>query len=222
MERSIAKILVLGATGRTGKWVLQKALEKGYAVNVLVRDTSKIANHRSLTIFEGNPQNKSDLERAAIGCTAIISVLNISRISDFPWAKLRTPKTFLSDVMQHIVKVAKEQKIKRVVVCSAWGVAETNLDLPFWFRWTIKFSNISIAYADHERQEKVLMASDLDWTIIRPVGLVNSKITQEVSVSYENNPKPKLTISRRAVAEFMICALENELLIGKFPTISKH
>lgn len=222
MERSIAKILILGATGRTGKWVVQKAIEKGYALNILVRNISKITNHTSLTIFEGNPQNKSDIEKAAKDCNAIISVLNISRITDFPWAKLRTPKTFLSDVMQHIVSVAKEQKIERVVVCSAWGVAETNLDVPFWFRWTIKYSNIGVAYADHERQEKALMIADLDWTIVRPVGLVNSKKIQEVRVSYNNSPAPKLTISRKAVAEFMIEALEDDSLIRKLPVISKQ
>jgi len=213
------KILILGATGRTGKWVLQEALQKSYEVHVLVRDPTKITENKNLTVFKGTPTDKTMLSKAAETCNAIISVLNISRTSDFPWAKLRTPKTFLSDVMHHIVKVSKEHEIKRAVVCSAWGVNNTNSEIPFWFRWMIGHSNIGAAYTDHERQENILIYSDLNWTIVRPVGLINGK-PSKIRVSYNHKPKPKLTISRRSVAAFMVNTIENDSLIGKLPTIS--
>jgi len=213
------KILILGATGRTGKWLLKLALEKGYSVHVLVRDKEKIQGVENLMVFEGSPADKMMLLKAAENCNAIISALNISRTSDFPWSKLRTPESFLSDVMRHIVQVSKEQQIKRIIVCSAWGVNETNSELPFWFRWTIAHSNIGAAYTDHERQEKILIKSDLNWTVVRPVGLIHGK-SKKVRVSYNHIPKPKLTISRKSVASFMINALDDDNLIGKIPTIS--
>ena len=154
-------------------------------------------------------------------CSAVVSALNISRTSDFPWAKLRTPKTYLSDVMSNVITLAKKLSIKRVVVCSAWGVLETRKDIPFWFRRTIDFSNIGVAYKDHERQEKLLEASHMDWTIIRPVGLINSKKIQNIQESHENVPKPSLIISRRSVGHFMIDCIENTALIGKKVVISK-
>jgi uncharacterized protein YbjT (DUF2867 family) len=155
------------------------------------------------------------------GCGAVVSALNISRTSDFPWAKLRTPKTYLSEVMQNVVSVAKKQAVRRVVVCSAWGVLETRKDIPFWFRWMIDNSNIGVAYKDHERQEQVLEASNLDWTIVRPVGLVNSKTVQPIKESFGNSPKPLLTISRLSVASYMIESLQNSDAIGKKVVISK-
>jgi putative NADH-flavin reductase len=36
------KLLVLGGTGRTGKCVIQEALNRGYEVNAIVRDAAKL------------------------------------------------------------------------------------------------------------------------------------------------------------------------------------
>ncbi len=85
------KILLLGATGRTGKQVLSIALQEGYMVSCLARNTRRIEPHTNLSIFEGDPTKQLDLEKAIYGCKSIISVLNISRTSDFPWAPLQTP-----------------------------------------------------------------------------------------------------------------------------------
>ena len=216
------KILILGATGRTGKLILEEALNQDYEVNCLVREPKRIkANHEKLKILKGSPEQISDLENALKGCKGIISALNISRKSDFPWSKLRTPPTFLSDVMKNIISLTEKNGLERIVVCSAWGVAETEKEIPFWFNWFIKNSNIGVAYKDHERQEEELKKSKLHWTIVRPTGLTNFKNDKKVIESYNNEPKPKLTISRKNVAKFMVNALKSNELIGKTPVISK-
>ncbi|MEM6815920.1 MAG: NAD(P)H-binding protein [Bacteroidota bacterium] len=216
------KILILGATGRTGRLIFAEALKQGYEVNCLVRQPKKIKNrHKRLKIFQGSPTEKSDLERAMENCTGVISALNISRKSDFPWSKLRTPKTFLSDVMKNIISLSEQNKLERIVICSAWGVAETEKEIPFWFRWLIKNSNIGAAYKDHEKQETELKKSNLPWTFVRPTGLTNFKNERTVIESYDNRPKPGFTISRKNVAEFMVNALERDKLIGKAPVISE-
>lgn len=214
------QILLLGATGRTGKLILEKALENGHRVHVLSRNTERIEKCEGLKIFKGNPAIKEDLEKALSGCHAIISVLNISRNSDFPWSKLRTPKHFLSSVMKVLVPLAEEKGISRIIVCSAWGVAETKEDIPRWFRWFIENSNIGAAYADHERQEKILENSQLKWTIVRPVGLINSMKQQKVVESFNNTIKPGLTISRKSVADYMVESLNREHLFREKVVIS--
>ncbi|MBO3697520.1 NAD(P)-dependent oxidoreductase [Roseivirga sp. E12] len=110
------KILLLGATGRTGNLVLEQALATGHQVNCLVRSPEKVKiKHEKLTVFQGDTQNKTDLAKALEGCEAIISTLNISRTSDFPWARLRTPKDFLSKTMTQLIDLASNHNIKRVV-----------------------------------------------------------------------------------------------------------
>lgn len=214
------KILLLGATGRTGKLVLQQALKKGFQVNCLARNIERIPSEKNISVFEGDPTQKSDLEKAIEGCDAVISVLNISRTSDFPWARLRTPEFFLSDTAKLLIEVMSEKEVKRITICSAWGVSETKHDIPGWFRWFINNSNIGVAYKDHERQEKVLIESNLDWTIVRPVGLGNSKKPTEIMESFNNNPKPGLLVSRLNVARYLVESLERTDMVAKKVVVS--
>ena len=215
------KILLLGASGRTGKYVVDEALQRGYELNCLVRDQTKIKSvHERLKVFEGSPEKLSDLEQAITNCNAIINVLNISRYSDFPWAKLRTSPKFLSDVMKNVIEVAECHRVKRVIACSAWGAAETRKDIPGWFRWLIGNSNIRHTYKDHERQEQLLMNSTLSWTIVRPAGLTNFRKYQQVIESYDNKPKPRMTVNRISLAKYLVDAISNERLVHKVSVIS--
>lgn len=214
-------ILILGSTGRTGKWLLDEALKRGYSVNVLVRDKSKVPPHKQLRVFEGNTANKNDLMNAVKDCEIVLSALNISRNSDFPWAKLKASKLFLSQTMQNLIEIGGVGKLKKVIFTSAWGVSETKKDIPWWFRWLIDNSNIGVAYQDHERQEKLLDNALLNFTAVRPVGLTKSLVTQKVRVTLENNtPTPNLTISRLTTAKFMLDCMEQNLYNRQKPIIS--
>lgn len=215
-------ILILGSTGRTGRILLSEALRRGHQVTVLVSHKGALkVKSDSIKVFEGTPLNKFTLADAAHGCDAVLSTLNISRVSDFPWSKLRTSKDFLSASMSHILEAARATSVKRIIITTAWGVAETQKDVPFWFRWLIKNSNIRYAYYDHERQEQILKTSNINWTIVRPVGLTDSEKARDIQVSLNNHPKPSLTISRRNVALFILDALEKNLYVGDCPVISK-
>lgn len=205
------KLLILGATGRTGHWVLQLALERGFKVHALVRFPEKLQFHENLKVFIGNASNFQNLSEAAIDCNAVINVLNISRKTDFPWSKLRTPKHYLSDVMSNLIKILPDLNINPLIVCSAWGVGDSKKDLPFWFRFLVDYSNIGVAYKDHERQEKILESSTLDWVIVRPTGLTNSSKIQEVNIIENNCGKPNLTIGRKTLASFLLdCLTEKD------------
>ena len=167
------------------------------------------------TFGEGN------LTKAAQGCQAIISALNISRTSDFPWSRLRTPVRFLSDTMTLILRTAKRLNIDRVIICSAWGVHETKADIPFWFRWLIDHSNIGAAYTEHENQENILKSSDLNYTIVRPAALINLRTKVPTIVTENNIPKPNLIVSRIAVAEFIADQLASDKYHRNVITISQ-
>ena len=213
------KVLLLGATGRTGKLILQQLIQRGHVVHVLVRDKDKVKLiAQSVTVFEGSTLNADVLSVAMAGCEAIISALNISRNNDFPWSALRTPTDFLSATMKNIIPLATKHQLKRVIIISAWGVNETQKDLPGWFSWTVDNSNISPAYKDHELQEQLLAATNLYWTSLRPVGLTNFSL-KPVKISLNNVPKPSLLISRKSVAAFAVDVLDEAKFIGLAPTI---
>jgi putative NADH-flavin reductase len=216
------KILLLGATGRTGRQILEQALERAHSVSALVRNKQKLTiNHPQLLLLEGDPLDKMALSRALQDCEAVVSALNISRTSDFPWAPLRTPKDFLSKVMTNIIEMLGPSSSVRIIFISAWGVAETKKDIPGWFRWFIDHSNLRYPYLDHERQENLLKQTSLQWTSVRPAGLTNGKKKKEVIASFNNQPKPNLLISRKNLAGFMLDVLEKNLYIREMPVVSQ-
>ncbi|MGB3468060.1 MAG: NAD(P)-binding oxidoreductase [Cyclobacteriaceae bacterium] len=220
MKGKLEKILLLGATGRTGRFIPDLAIDKGYEVNCLVRNPDKVKKQPGMTVFTGDVKSLADLRNASEGCQAIINLLNISRKSDFPWSPLRTPPDFLSEVMTKTILVAKEKAIDRIVSCSAWGVADSESEIPFWFRWLINVSNIKAAYKEHQAQEALIRRSGLCWTIIRPTGLTNGRKKQQILESFGGNPNPNLMISRVSVAEYMINCLAEPKLFRNTVTIS--
>ncbi len=215
-------ILILGATGRTGQYLVREALDRGHTVHALVRNPEKLKiSSDQLVIKRGTPEYREDLETALKDCDAVLSALNISRKSDFPWSNVLTPPNFLSEVMQNVVDLASQVNLKRVIVVTAAGVGDSAIYTPGWFRWIINHSNIGVTYKDHERQEQVLINSQLLWTIVRPTGLSNSEKDKPVRVAVPGVEKPGFRISRKNVARFMIDILEQDQYICKKPTISE-
>jgi len=217
------KILIIGATGRTGRLIVEEALKQGYDLNVLVRDKNKMPfNSKSIKVYQGTPGRRTDLAAAMQGCDLIISALSIARASDAPWSKVITPENFISESMKNVIDEAGQQNLKRLITISAWGVLETKKDVPFWFRWLINYTNLRPVYSDHESQEKLLSASNLNWTAVRPVALNDSQKVKTLKVSFDNFPNPSLYISRQSVAKFMVDIVKSDKYDMKSPTISEN
>jgi putative NADH-flavin reductase len=215
------RVLLLGATGRTGHLILEELIARRHSIVVVVRDRDKIRISSSkMLVFEGSTLDERLMASAFIGCDAVISALNVSRNSDFPWSALRTPKSLMSDTIKLVISIAKSHRLNRIIVLSAWGAHETINDIPWWFRWTIKFSNIKYGYWDHERQEDLLLESGMNWTAIRPVGLINSKAHKQVKVVINGKTKPSLIINRQSVALFTADVLEKDMYVKMTPAIS--
>ena len=216
------KVLLLGATGRLGRCVLRALVNSGYTVHVLVRYRERLPfQHSNVKVYIGDVSNFGHLKEALQECDAVLNTLNIARTSDFPWAKLRTPVTFLSDTMKVLIPTMAACEVKRVVITSAWGVADSKTEIPGWFRWLIDHSNIKYAYEDHLRQENLLKSSELDWTIIRPVGLTNGNKMKKTVISQNGEPRPRLTISRSHVSQVMLKVLNEATYIHEVLTVSE-
>lgn len=210
---------VLGASGRTGKLIVEEALARGWQVYAQVRSTSDLGiEHENLTVLPGEPYDDTIVQTLVSQCSTLLITLNVSRNSDFPWSGLRAPENLISKSVSAVVHSASENF--RIISCSAWGVSDSWNQMPGWFRWLVKYSNIGKAYKDHARQENILQASQTDWTIIRPVGLTNSKQGEDVKEFLAGQRPDKLMISRLAVARNMLDAIERKDLIGKIITLS--
>jgi len=81
---------------------------------------------------------------------------------------------------------------------------------------------MSPVYAEHEKEEKLLTNSNLNWTAVRPVALNDSDKIKTLKVSFNNLPKPSLQIGRQSVAKFIVDIVKSDKYDRKSPTISEN
>lgn len=213
------KILLLGITGRTGRLAAEEAIKRGHKVVGIARDPARVTV-KNVEIVTGTPYDFDTVRKAMIGCEAVISTLNIFPQSDNPFGKVKSPLDTMSVSIKNTVKAMKEKSIKRIVVMTALGVGDSAKEIPAFFSFIIRISNIKYAYADHDAQEKVLENSNLDWTVVRPVGLNDKNGNISILHNLKGVGKITSTISRNAVAHFIIDCIEEGQFIKQKPGIS--
>jgi len=217
------KLLALGATGRTGRWVLEYALGAGNDVVALARTPEKIlARSPKLSVVRGTPENADDVLPAIRGCEAVISTLDNSRTSDLPWARPVSPPLLMTRSIGNALAAMRRSSARRIVVLSALGVGDSFALAPAVVRLLIRWTNLGIGYKDHEAQEALLRESGLDWTCVRAAILTNRRSQGKLIVSYDGRPKPAMTIGRAEVARFMVEILDQPEFFGKAPIISER
>jgi putative NADH-flavin reductase len=213
------KILILGISGRTGRLVAEEALKRKHTVAGIVRNPGNL-NLKGAEIIAGSPYDIETVRKAMEGCDAVISTLSLVPSSHGLFKKITTPLDSMSVSLGNTVTVMREKGIRRIVLMTAAGVGDSANMLPAFFKFLIKISKIRFSFADHERQEKILVSSDLDWTIVRPVGL-NDKDNNLITLTdTDGTGKLKSMISRNAVAHFILCCIENGQFIRQMPVIS--
>src|SRR5436190_19893227 len=74
------RVLIVGATGGTGRQLVAQALERGYAVTAFVRDPSRLQlDHPQLTVIQGDVLDYGSVEAAMRGQEAVLSALGHKR-----------------------------------------------------------------------------------------------------------------------------------------------
>ena len=85
-------LLVLGATGATGRWLVQMALERGHRITALVRSKNSLEEPDGLEIAQGDVLDADALDRVMEGKDAVFSCLGIRRENQAdPWSPLVRP-----------------------------------------------------------------------------------------------------------------------------------
>ena len=108
------KILLLGATGRTGRHIIAEALRRGHEISAIVRDPEKLKDF-NIEITQGTPYDYDTVEKAITGCNAVINTLNVSRKTDNPWSSLTAPKDLISESASNAIKAMGKSGIKRFI-----------------------------------------------------------------------------------------------------------
>lgn len=213
------RILLLGATGRTGRLVLEKALAAGHQVVAVVRDPAKV-DAPGAELVAGTPYDPEVVDRATPGCDAVVCTLNVSRTSDSPWAPLRSPKDLISRSVGNALAAMERHGVRRIVTLSTIGAGDSRRELPLVFALFVAASNLRHAFRDHGRQEALLRASDVDWTVVRLPMLTDEGGEGPVRVRLDHETKLNRSVNRASVARFLLDSLEAPRYARRVVTIS--
>jgi uncharacterized protein YbjT (DUF2867 family) len=213
------KILVLGATGRTGIEIIKIALQKGHTVSAIARNPEKLKDFE-IDITEGTPYDSEILEKAIKGCDAVINTLNVSRKSDNPWARLAAPRDLISKSAANALQAMKKNDIKRFVALSTIGAGTSWKTSPGILKFMVTVSNLKYAFQDHGKQEELLKKSDIDYTICRAPTLSNKKNVTAAVATAEGIKPASNALSRNSAAEFFLDIIENNQHIRDTISIS--
>jgi len=206
-ERAL-RLLIIGATGGTGRQLVRQALEAGHQVTAVARRPAKLNfSDPKLQVAPGDVLDLRSLEAVMPGHDAVLCALGHKQ---FFW-----PTKILSEGTANIIQAMQSANVPRLICESSLGVGSTSgqvglignlfvypLILPF-YSW------------DKLRQEKIIEESDLDWVIIRPAKLTDGAARGQ----YRHGPEVggyfmPVSIARADVAAFMLEQLRNDRYLG--------
>jgi putative NADH-flavin reductase len=202
------RILVLGATGKTGQQIVSQALQGGHSLTVMVRDPNRLTQHRDrVQVVVGSvPDDYEALSQAVRGQDAVISALGVGN-------SLK-PQGLITRSMSPILRAMEAAGVRRLVFLSAYGVGSTHEDTPWLPRFLIRLF-LSAIYEDKEAGEKILRESNIDWTLVYATTLKDGPLTGRYRAGEHLELHGLPRISRADVAQFLLAQVDDERNVRK-------
>jgi putative NADH-flavin reductase len=199
------KVVVFGATGGTGRRIIEQGLEAGHRVTAVARRPSAIeVRHERLEVVEGDVLRPETLEKPVADADAVLSALGIGYS--------RAATTVYSEGTANIMVAMRAAGVRRLGV-----VSTTSLDPPpvlsdplqwLFFRGVLH-QVLRKPYADVRIMEREVRASELDWTVLRAARLTNGPCTGKYRTAFDDRIRGGWSISRADVADFLLTRIDD-------------
>jgi putative NADH-flavin reductase len=204
---------VLGATGATGRHLVEQALGQGHHVTALVRNPAKLPRRSpDLTVVRGDVIDRGAVERTVRSQDAVLCALGSS-------TPLKHDPALVAGI-GNLVDAMERLQVKRLVYLSFLGVHDGRGQLSLFGRYLVAPLLLRKVAADHERKEAIIQQSSLEWVIVRPPRLTNGRRTG----AYRSGPEIQATmviprVSRADLAEFMLGQLNGDTYLRRTPAV---
>ena len=192
------KVLVAGATGKTGQWVVRRLIHYGVPVRVLSRSEEKARSlfGQDVEIVTGRIQSSEDVERAVKGCDAVISALGSNAITGES-----SPAEVDRDGAIRLMDEAAKAGVRHVAMVSSIAVTK-------WFHPLNLFGGVlSMKQKAEEHLRETFSQAGRTYTIIRPGGLKDGEPLQHKLHVEQGDNIWNGWINRSDVAELAVLSL---------------
>ena len=213
------KILVIGATGGSGRAATAELLRRGHTVTAFSRHASELRLDGDLITFDGDATRPGDVASAMAGQEAVVVALGISESA--VRVRLRGAAATASDVRSRgtavAIDAARAAGVSRFIVQSSYGVGPTRRLLGATDRMIFALL-LKPQIADTEKQEQAVRASGLEWTLVQPVHLTDGP---DAEPTVTTGRAPGATkVSRLSVARVLADAAEGQHGEGQTLSVS--
>jgi putative NADH-flavin reductase len=214
------RVVVFGASGKTGRRIVDGSRAAGHEVTAVVRrGGDRTAVGSGVRVTECDIFDRADVARAVAGHDAIISALGHRRASQNVFARDLSPPDLHQATTAHLIEAARVHRINRLFVLSLHGAGDSRARTSWLYRWLVTRTTIRLALADSEAMEAALAESGLDWLAVRPVTLLDGKQRGRCRVRDERIGS-LATIERADVAAFVIAQLDARQRASRTPSLS--
>lgn len=208
---TINKIAILGANGKAGKSLVNEALEKGFQVKILTRNSTNMPiTNENIETITGDARDFSSIQELLQGCGAVINAVGQPKNESY----------IFSTVTKHILKVMQEYKIKRYILISGGSLNFVGDQKGIINKMGAKLFKLFLPKMMQDKYKKlqILQSSDVDWTVVRLPFVVEGNGIGTIKESLVDMPGIK--IQNGDIAPFVIKEINSEVYVGKCPFIS--
>jgi putative NADH-flavin reductase len=191
------RVIVFGATGKSGRLALRAALDRGHEATAFGRSVNRLEPEPGLSVFRGDVFDADAVTEAVADHDAVIVCLGSTGLRD---------TTTLAAGTANIVDAMAGHPGRRLVVISAAGTGDSWAQIPWSSRLMFRTMLRNIL-ADHEAQEAVVARSGADWTVVRAAVLNDKPATGAVTATNEGCTR---SISRADLAAFLVDQLTDD------------
>ncbi len=206
-------LTVLGATGGTGRHIVEQALAAGHEVTALVRDPGKIsAQNPCLRLVQGSILESDPIEQAVAGTDAVISVMG---------PRNNQPTFEISRGMSNVVAAMQKHGGRRLVMSTGMGVADPQ-DQPGPMNRVIGLLLALMARnvaQDMRQAVAIVQASGLDWTVLRAPRLTDKPGGGAIKVGYVGEGVG-FELARADFAQVLLAAAIEGKYVREMPAVS--
>jgi putative NADH-flavin reductase len=207
------RIAIIGASRGIGSELLKAAIEKGHEVTALVRDPAKLnISTLGLKFITGNILDSFSVAAAIAGQEAICVCVGIP--------PTRKPVDIFSRGTQNILAAIGKESNQKLILITGIGAGDSKGHGGFFYDRILNPLLLTSSYADKDRAESILKASNVEWLIVRPGFLTNGPRTGKYRVIENLSGVTAGKISRADVADFILKQLASPTCFGKTPLVT--
>ncbi|MEM9510310.1 MAG: SDR family oxidoreductase [Cyanobacteria bacterium P01_E01_bin.35] len=210
------RVVIYGATGNIGRLTVDKALKAGHEVTAFARHPDKLESRNYLNKVQGDVTDQEKVIASMSGHDVVLIVFG----TPLNWSTITSVPNLCTQGTINIINAMIQHGVQRLICMTGIGAGDSKGHGRFVFDNLILPIMLGRIYADKNCQEKLVMDSDLDWTIVRPAELTDEPESEDYRVLVNLEEKKASTIPRTDVADFLVQQIESDRYFHQTPLIT--